>query len=138
LRERFESGFRESSNSPKGSRRRTVIVYTRIRTGFLVLGPPDWEHIATDVTKFERIKLVDNYYGIVFQNSHTKSWHVAVEDCGALAKTHAKRAAAILQAMDDSRTGDKKIMKQQIEQGKKDRDKAEVLSNDVFFGKFRK
>lgn len=115
-----------------------MLVYTRTVGSFMSFGIDPGELIATDITKFERIKLVGKYYGIVFQNTSTKNWHVAVEDCGALVKTDATRPTAILQAMHDARTGDKKIMKQQIEQGKKDRDKAEVLSNDEFFRKFRK
>lgn len=111
-------------------------VYTKFPTPFSFGGK--YAFIKTEIEEYERIDIGRGYYGILFKNSHTKEWHMAQEDCGALIGSNISKAKLVKSVKDDVGNGDGKLMKQQIEMGKKQMSQAHSFEREAWFKKFRK
>ena len=68
-------------------------VYTTIPAPFR-LGT-NVDYIKTEIEEYQRVDIGSGYFGILFQNLITKSWHMGLEDCGALVGTNKSRAKLI-------------------------------------------
>jgi hypothetical protein len=112
-------------------------VYTEIPTPFRVAGP-SYSPLKTEIEEYERIDIGAGYYGILFHNDHVNLWHMAQEDCGALIGTSESRAKLIKSIKKDVSGGDSRTMKLQIEMGKKQMAKADYVSPEAWFNRFRK
>jgi hypothetical protein len=111
-------------------------VYTKVPTPFSFGGTHVF--IKTEIEEYERIDIGRGYYGILFKNNHTKEWHMTQEDCGALIGSNISKAKLIKRIKDDVGNGDGKLMKQQIEMGKKQMSQAHSFEREAWFKKFRK
>ena len=96
------------------------------------------QDIYTVITEYERLAIGSGYFGILFKNPHTKEWHMAQEDCGALIGTNKSKTALIKMVKVDVASGDVKIMHQQIKDGLKSLAAATYLNKEDWFSKFRK
>ncbi len=112
-----------------------VKVYTIVYTPF-AMGGSLYCSIATEVEEYERIVLCAGYSAIVVENPVKRLFHVFLEDCGALIGTGLSKKKLVASVKVDAKDGDPKIMKKQVPQGKKDRDRARVLTVHEFFGWF--
>jgi hypothetical protein len=109
-------------------------VYTKMPTPFAFGGTHVF--IKTDIEEYQRIDIGASYFGILFQNPITKSWHIALEDCGALIGTQKSRTKLISTVKKDVSTGTPKIFEQQIVMGKKQMSQAKFMERDEWFSKF--
>jgi hypothetical protein len=112
-----------------------VKVYTIASTPF-VIGGSLRSPVATEVEEYERIVLRAGYSAIVVENPVKKLFHVFLEDCGALIGTGPSKKKLVASVKADTKDGDPEIMKKQVLQGRKDRDRARVLTVHEFFGWF--
>lgn len=115
----------------------SIKVYTILPEPFRMGGKLE-SYIYTDIAEYERIDIGRGYFGILFQNTHTQYWHIALEDCGALIGTNKSRAKVINAIKKDVSDGDEEIMKVQIETGKRMLGLATFLERKEWFSKFRK
>jgi hypothetical protein len=110
-------------------------VYTRMSTPFAMCGTHIF--IKTDIQKYEKIDLGKNYFGILFKNSNSKLWHMALENCGALIGSDKSKTKLVKRTKDDVSSGDPKIMESQIEVGRQQLKQAKILETKEWFKKFR-
>lgn len=110
-------------------------VYTSMPTPFSFGGISTF--IKTTIEEYERISIGAGYYGLLFKNPHKELWHMAQEDCGALIGSDKSKEDLIQKVKDDVANGDPKIMKTQIEMGRKQLEQAKLYSNDEWFSNFR-
>ena len=111
-------------------------VYTKMNTPFALGGR--YRYIKTEIQEYERIAIGHDYYGILFKNHHSKLWHMAQEDCGALIGSDKSKSKLVKSVKDDVGNGDTKLMEQQIEMGKKQMRQADSYETEAWFKKFRK
>jgi len=114
----------------------SVKVYTW-KPEFMLFGAKG-QFVATSINEYERVDIGCGYFGLVFQNPHTSRWHVALEGCGALVQSAKTKKGVISKVRKDVETGDPKLMKKQMAQGRKDRAKAWIMTPNDFFAGFRK
>lgn len=93
--------------------------------------------IKTTIEEYTRVDIGKGYYGILVKNPFRKLWHIVQEDCGCLIGTHKNKADLLKQVRDDVATGDEKLMKKQIEDGKKLLERAQTLEPKKFFEMFK-
>jgi hypothetical protein len=92
--------------------------------------------IKTKVKEYEVIDLGYEKSGIVVTNPYKCLYHVVEPECGAIVGTSHDKAEIIDKVRKDVEASDEEILKQQIEQGKKDRDDAKLEDNKNFFTRF--
>jgi hypothetical protein len=101
------------------------------------MGGDTHQPIKTNFEEFERIDIGKGYYGLLVKNPVKKLWHMVQEDCGCLIGTHKSKASLIQLVKNDVETGDEKVMKEQIESGKKLVERATFMEPEEFFKLFR-
>lgn len=110
-------------------------IYTRELTPF-AMGGPLCRNIKTRVEEYEVIKLSDSITGILVKNSAKKIWHLAEQSCGAIIGTNKSKSKLIKQVKNDVSKASKKVMAQQMEQGKNDCKGAMSVNREHFFSQF--
>ena len=111
-------------------------IYT-LRYSPFVMGGPTTFPIKTEIGEFERVPIGQGYYGLLVENPVKRLWHMVLEDCGAVIGTNKSKARLLKGIKNDVNTGDPKMMKQQISQGKTDLKNAKVTDVFEFFHGFR-
>jgi len=111
-------------------------VYTKVPTPFSFGGK--YAFIKTKIDEYERINIGNGYFGILFKNPKRNLWHMVQEDCGALIGSDKSKAKLVKSVLDDVKNGSPKLMKQQIEMGKKQMSQAHSLKRNEWFKKFTK
>jgi hypothetical protein len=108
-------------------------IWTRRAAPFRLGGTT--ELIATEVTgePFSFASFI-GYNFHAFRNPISGAYHVAEAESGALVGFHEDSAArALSQVMNDVADGDPEYMRKQVEDGKRERDAATVLTPDEFW-----
>ena len=111
-------------------------VYTTISAPFKMGGTKDY--IKTEIEEYQRVDIGFGYFGFLFQNSSTKGWHMALEDCGALIGSKQSRAKLIAMVKKDVSGGTPEIFESQIKRGKFEMKRSSFMERDEWFGHFRK
>lgn len=114
-----------------------IKVYTKNYRPFIMGGNVNG-FMSTYIDDYEKIDIGDEYEAIVFRNTeHKDMWHVAEVTSGAIVWTDSTKTKAVDQVISDMKSADPEIIKEQIEQGKKDNEKAASFTRHDFFGKFK-
>jgi hypothetical protein len=101
------------------------------------MGGSLWNPIATEIDQYERVGIGRKHFACVVKNPTKKMWHIFLESCGALIWTDTGKTKAIAKVKKDVLTGDPRLMKEQIAQGKMDCASAKTISNEDFFRLFK-
>jgi hypothetical protein len=102
-----------------------------------VMGGETHQPVKTHVEKFERVEIGKGYYGLLVQNPVKNLWHMVQEDCGCIIGTHRDKNTLIESVMQDVKTGDTSVMKEQIEFGKELVKRAREMEPKKFFSMFK-
>lgn len=92
--------------------------------------------IKTNIEEYERVNIGKDYFGILYKNPVKNLWHISIEQ-GAIIGTSKNRAGLLRKVRRDVKTGDEKIMKQQIEKSISECEQAIEMEPIDFFDLFR-
>jgi hypothetical protein len=84
------------------------------------------------------VKLAHGYWAVAIYNHRRDVWHVVEYNTGALLGTQSTEFAVVSEVQKLAKTGDPKLMKQQLEGAKQDMYLANAVTNEQWFDLFKK
>lgn len=113
------------------------VIFTTAYQPF-IMGGDVHQPIGTVIGSYERKDIGKGYTGMLVRNSERGLWHVALRGCGAIIGTSPEKEEVLRQVREDVEAGEREVMEDQMEKGRKVREECRILNDQrEFFRKFR-
>ena len=106
-------------------------IYTIQNTPFAVARRQRF--VKTEIEEYEVVKIADNVYCLIVKNPCNILYHCVEETCGAIVGTNHNKQELIRQVKKDFKVGSEEVLKEQVEQGIKDCQSADLIDSREFF-----